>query len=273
MLKPHAASRVLALILSCAALACAPSGGDPPPPPPDAGADPTGRWQVQLLLSAIAGQCDGTTVQNEFWEFVPDGQDQWIVEVQDFTGFTLGTLQARQSGIELIVTGQLVISGGVTVREYQSNGLYATPSSLTGHMNITRTGSVSCAQWGPLTGVPTSAGLTHGDDSLPLDGTLSSSDGLGGRARLHELEPDLFQLSFEHAGTVILSPPLPLLEGGSLHARFHPAGTEHEYELTARLESRSLLRGHLLARSDGEQEPAWRATLSLQAHALETAPR
>jgi hypothetical protein len=258
----------LALMLCGLASACAPSGGSPSGPPPDAGADPTGSWQVQLLLNAIAGQCSGTVVQNEFWTFVPDGANQWEIEVQDFGGLTLGTLQARQQGLELLVTGQLIVSGGVTVRDYQSSGLYATPTALSGHMNLTRTGSINCAQWGPLTGVPTTAPLTQAEGAEPLEGVLRSANGSSSAARLLELEPGLFQLVFEHSGSLVLSPPLPLAEGGSLSAEFQPAGSELAYRLEARLADGSHLLGQLSASPLGRESAGWRATLSLERASL-----
>ncbi len=264
MLKRDSTRRLLALLLGLVPPACNPPNTAPRPPPPAGGPDPTGSWQVQLLLTSIAGQCSGTIVQNEFWTFVPDGPDSWVVEVQDFSGLTLGSLQAQQQGVELLMTGQLVVSGGVTVRQYESSGLYATPTALGGHMNLTRTGSIYCAQWGPVTGIRAAAPLTHAGSGGSFEGTLLLPDGDRRPARLRELEPELFQLAFEHAGRLVLSPPLPLAEDGSLRARFSPAGCASEYLLEARLEGDTRLHGRVFATSPEMPDLGWSAGLTLR---------
>ena len=188
---PAGPRRLLALILLGAA-ACAPSGGGSPGPPPGAGADPTGNWNVQMLLASYTGQCSGTTVQNVSWNFVPTGPSTWDVEMRDFNDLAVGTLRARQEGDQLLVSGRILGWGGVSVRDYNSTGLWATPTAITGSMEVTYTGNYFCYRWGPTDGVR-AASLVVQDPEPPVQ--------LAPRARV--LEVDLEQASVRTRAVVL----------------------------------------------------------------------
>lgn len=236
-------------------------GGGPAGPPAGAGADPSGTWHVQMILRAFVGPCNETTVHEVLWNFVPTGTDQWDVEMRDLNGLSVGTLEAEQVGLQLVISGQILGWGSVSVREYDSNDLYATPTALVGEMTVTNTGTDTCIFWGPLNGLPGAPASLHADSHY--EGSLEFADGSAASAWLIQEAETGTRLGFADGEDRILSPPLERGPDGVMSALFRPRGARHEYAFVAREGEHGRILGELSALHAHDGSIAWRARVHL----------
>lgn len=253
--------------------ACGSSGGSSGPPP-DAGADPTGSWNVTVLGNAMTGNCFGQRHHRHTWTFVPTGDKTWDVEVVDHTGFNhSGTLEAIQDGIYLLVTGIITTGNGEWSRTYSTNDLIATTSRLSGSLTITTRAATWCVEFGPLAGdrLAPSATADAGADLYrgtwqrsaedPVQAVLLEHD-REGRCALLFGDYRLDKHGRDHE--VVRSPAFRLGADGVFSAHFmHPASGK-EYAVVGRLDPEGRVNGeiHVLRARDGTK--LWRGEMWLE---------